>query len=239
MANITKNLGVVAPTVKGDWEATITYNELSIVSHKGATYIAKQQTLGVEPSVSIGWENYWQLLVKSCECAVVQETGTSKTETMSQDATTKELNTKLDTTVFNEKVAEVETQFTTVNTAITTETTERNERDTALQNNIDAEVIARQEAVKVNAEAISNLYGESGSITIAVSSWESSQYKISMTALGDNDAIFLSPSTKADQTALNEAEVFTTTDKSIITFTATKTPTVNITLNYFIARGKA
>lgn len=117
MANITKNLGVVAPTVKGDWEATITYNELSIVSHKGATYIAKQQTIGVEPNVAIGWANYWQLLVKSCECAVVQETGTSKTETMSQKAVTDELNK--------------------VNIAIINETTARETADATLQANID------------------------------------------------------------------------------------------------------
>lgn len=92
MANTTKNLGIVSPVPMGEWVSGIIYQKLNIVRHNGASYLAKQPT-ATEPGVSSSWESYWQLIVKDGigGNSVVQTTGTSLTDVMSQDAVTKQL----------------------------------------------------------------------------------------------------------------------------------------------------
>lgn len=92
MANTTKNLGIVSPVPMGEWVSGIIYQKLNIVRHNGASYLAKQPTT-TEPGVSSSWESYWQLIAKDGigGSSVVQTTGTSLTDVMSQDAVTKQL----------------------------------------------------------------------------------------------------------------------------------------------------
>ena len=92
MANTIKNLGIVSPVPMGEWVSGIIYQKLNIVRHNGASYLAKQPTT-TEPGVSSSWESYWQLIAKDGigGSSVVQTTGTSLTDVMSQDAVTKQL----------------------------------------------------------------------------------------------------------------------------------------------------
>lgn len=92
MANTIKNLGIVSPVPMGEWVSGIIYQKLNIVRHNGASYLAKQPT-ATEPGVSSSWESYWQLIAKDGigGSSVVQTTGTSLTDVMSQDAVTKQL----------------------------------------------------------------------------------------------------------------------------------------------------
>ena len=92
MANTIKNLGIVSPVPMGEWVSGIIYQKLNIVRHNGASYLAKQPT-ATEPGVSSSWESYWQLIAKDGigGSSVVQTTGTSLTNVMSQDAVTKQL----------------------------------------------------------------------------------------------------------------------------------------------------
>ncbi len=62
----TTQIGIVSPVVKGDWNSTVTYNKLNIVTHNGVSFIAYGTVTGiVEPGVTAGWESYWMKLSTS------------------------------------------------------------------------------------------------------------------------------------------------------------------------------
>lgn len=56
-----QSLGIVCPVPAGTWNATTAYQKLNIVRTAHASYIAKQASLNIEPGVTDGWEDYWQL----------------------------------------------------------------------------------------------------------------------------------------------------------------------------------
>lgn len=58
----TKQIGITAPVPAGEWNATTTYNQLNIVTLNYSTYIAKQASIGVQPGVTAGWADYWQVI---------------------------------------------------------------------------------------------------------------------------------------------------------------------------------
>lgn len=84
-------------------------------------------------------------------------------------------------------------------------------------------------------QILGKFYGTSGTVTLTAANWTDGTYTLTVEDMGENDAIHFSPSTKEDKTAL--ADVFVSADGQTVTFTADKTPTADITLNYFIARG--
>lgn len=59
----TQIIGITAPVPMGDWQSGTTYFKLNLVRYNGATYIAKEQNTGVEPTVNAEWQNYWQAVV--------------------------------------------------------------------------------------------------------------------------------------------------------------------------------
>ena len=62
----TTQIGIVSPVVKGEWDSTVTYNKLNIVTHNGVSFIAYGTVTGiVEPGVTAGWESYWMKLSTS------------------------------------------------------------------------------------------------------------------------------------------------------------------------------
>ena len=62
----TTQIGIVSPVVKGEWNSTVTYNKLNIVTHNGVSFIAYGTVTGiVEPGVTAGWESYWMKLSTS------------------------------------------------------------------------------------------------------------------------------------------------------------------------------
>ena len=72
----TEEIGITAPVPKGAWAAWTTYQQLNIVSHNGAAYIAKSENSNVEPGVTNGWDSYWMLLqvsdnIEAADAAVV------------------------------------------------------------------------------------------------------------------------------------------------------------------------
>ena len=85
-----------------------------------------------------------------------------------------------------------------------------------------------------------HIYGVSGVATLTASSWnaETLQYKLTVDALGNADAIFFSPADTASKEKMENANCFVQCEGKIVTFTATEVPTENIALNYFISRGK-
>lgn len=66
MQTQTTQIGIVSPVVKGEWDSTVTYNKLNIVTHNGVSFIAYGTVTGiVEPGVTAGWESYWMKLSTS------------------------------------------------------------------------------------------------------------------------------------------------------------------------------
>lgn len=59
MSNVfTKDLGVVAPVPKGNYNSETYYDKLNIVTYNDSTYIAKQQSIGIIPTNT----DYWQFI---------------------------------------------------------------------------------------------------------------------------------------------------------------------------------
>lgn len=58
----TENLGIVSEVPMGAWNATVQYKKLNTIRYSGATYIALKQNVGVEPTVTLGWQEVWQVI---------------------------------------------------------------------------------------------------------------------------------------------------------------------------------
>ena len=84
---------------------------------------------------------------------------------------------------------------------------------------------------------ISAMAGVSGVVTLLSSSWLSSIYSLSVSNFGENDCIEFGPVSRSDKTALEEANIITTTSGNNILFDAENTPSTDINLIYFITRG--
>lgn len=83
------------------------------------------------------------------------------------------------------------------------------------------------------------IYGVNGEFTVAPSAWTDNAYSIAVSEFGENDAIFISPSTEVDRDALNKAQIFAVASKGKVTFSVKAVPEAAINLKYFITRGKA
>jgi len=79
--------------------------------------------------------------------------------------------------------------------------------------------------------------GANGTATLAAASWSNNTYTLTVSALGANDAIFITPATAADKALMEAADIFITAGTGSVTFTATTTPTSDIAIKYFISRG--
>lgn len=80
--------------------------------------------------------------------------------------------------------------------------------------------------------------GVSGSVTIQAGDWSSGIATKTFSALGNYDLIEFYPTTITDKTNASAADIFVSASGTTVTFTATTTPSVAITFNYFITRGK-
>lgn len=101
----TEEIGITAPVPKGAWAAWTTYQQLNIVSHNGAAYIAKSANSNVEPGVTSGWDSYWMLLQVSDEIEV--------------DDTLSKAGEAADAAVVGDKFAEVDESLGDINDQIT------------------------------------------------------------------------------------------------------------------------
>lgn len=61
MANNTQPIGIVTMVPMGNWNTNTPYQKLNTVRYNGATYIAKKQNQGFEPTVTQGWQEVWQV----------------------------------------------------------------------------------------------------------------------------------------------------------------------------------
>jgi hypothetical protein len=92
--------------------------------------------------------------------------------------------------------------------------------------------------IKLDAVAhASAVQGLNGTLTIPTSNWSDNAYSVEVEDMGENDAIFFTPLTREDKTALEEANVFISTEGNVVTFTCDDMPSTAINLKYFICRG--
>lgn len=58
----TKDLGTVSEVPMGEWNTQTQYKKLNTVRSHNATYIAKKDNAGVEPTITQGWREVWQVV---------------------------------------------------------------------------------------------------------------------------------------------------------------------------------
>ena len=66
MANII--IGKVAPTFKGEWDSTVTYNRLDIVSYNGSSYGCVSDNVNNKIPTN---ETYWKLVASKGDISSV------------------------------------------------------------------------------------------------------------------------------------------------------------------------
>lgn len=59
---LTQGLGTASPVPMGNWNATTPYQKLNIIRYGSASYMAKKQNQGFQPTVTQGWQEVWQVL---------------------------------------------------------------------------------------------------------------------------------------------------------------------------------
>lgn len=98
-------------------------------------------------------------------------------------------------------------------------------------------------ALVFNAKAarkyINNSLADIGSITILSTDWSNDEATKLIAGLGANDIITFYPASATDKANATAADIFVSANGSTVTFTATTTPIVSISFNYYITRGKA
>lgn len=62
---MAQNIGIVCVYPRGAWSGTTAYKKLSLVTYNNAAYVATQDNVGIEPSVSPNWSLYWMLLLNN------------------------------------------------------------------------------------------------------------------------------------------------------------------------------
>lgn len=78
----TKVLGKVSLTLGGNYSDAVSYSRLTMVlAADGKGYVSKQDnTVGIEPAVTAGWENYWQLVTeRGAGITSIQKTASGET----------------------------------------------------------------------------------------------------------------------------------------------------------------
>lgn len=86
-------------------------------------------------------------------------------------------------------------------------------------------------------EFAGHIYGRSGTLTLAVNDWSDGACSLELAELGEKDAVFITPATKADAELMTAAQFFAEADGCTVTFTVQETPSEEINLKYFIVRG--
>lgn len=83
----------------------------------------------------------------------------------------------------------------------------------------------------------SNFQGVSGQITIETTDWSSNIATKIFADFGAYDLITFYPATVSDKENASASDIFVSASSPAVIFTATTTPTADITFNYFITRG--
>ena len=89
--------------------------------------------------------------------------------------------------------------------------------------------------VNVNLNPVIGLIGE---VTISTSDWSETSCTKTFSSLGETDVIFFYPKTLQDKRAMSLCDLFTSTEGNAVTFMVETTPDSDITLKYYIAKGR-
>ena len=68
------NAGRVLILAKGAWSATTNYVQLDMVSHNSVAYLARQASVGVDPSTDVAM-NYWMPFGSAAQIATTSTPG--------------------------------------------------------------------------------------------------------------------------------------------------------------------
>lgn len=74
----TITLGKVSVSPKGAYSSTASYTFLDTVSHNGGAFLCLQNSTGVEPGVSSGWQSYWMVTGQGIKTVEITSPETGK-----------------------------------------------------------------------------------------------------------------------------------------------------------------
>lgn len=82
-----------------------------------------------------------------------------------------------------------------------------------------------------------DVLGKSGSVSLSAQNWVNNVYTLTLSDLGDYDAVFFTPASRDSKTQLENANVLIRSMGQTVTFVAQTAPDADVALDYFISRG--
>lgn len=74
----TITLGKVSVSPKGVYSSTTSYTFLDVVSNAGGAFLCLQNSTGIEPGVTSGWNEYWMEITQGIQNVSITSTETGK-----------------------------------------------------------------------------------------------------------------------------------------------------------------
>lgn len=241
-----QDLGKVAMTFGGNYNASTLYDKLTVVvPSNGNSYVSLvPNVINIEPGVTAGWQNYWQVLsmrgLRGSGIDRIAKTSTSGTiDTYTiyyQDGSTWTYTVSngegIKSIVKTGTNANIDTYTITFGNDQSATFTVTNARELATGGTV-GQVLTKKSSTNYDAEwkdiAIS------GSVTLAVSSWSSSNVQtVSAPGVTSNNNVIVAPA-YASQWIYNLSGVGASAQSSgKLTFSARTKPTTNLTVNYLV-----
>ena len=208
-----QELGIVAMEPMGEYDATVKYEKLNIVTYNGSTYCALGDTLGNEPTN----EEYWQLIAKKGDKGDTYLLTEEDKENIKNEITE---NANSD---FNKNVEEKTTAF---DNHVTEKTSSFDTNSVNKTNEFNANATSKLEEYNTNANTRINEYNANadGLMTIAVDArneLERVKNDVLETGEASGNYLTLNDSTMAEYQELEVegvCEQLTTTGKNKIGF---------------------
>ena len=240
-----QDLGKVAMTFGGDYNASTLYDKLTVVvPSDGNSYVSTvSNVINVEPGVTTGWENYWQILsmrgLRGSGIDRIAKTGTSGTiDTYTiyyQDGSTWTYTVSngegIKSIVKTGTNANVDTYTITFGNNQQATFTVTNARELATGGTI-GQVLTKKSETDFDAEwrdiAIS------GTVILTSSGWSSNNQTVTASGVTTENLVIVAPA-YASQWVYNLSGVGASAQgNGTLTFSARTTPTTDLTVNYMV-----
>lgn len=240
-----QDLGKVAMTFGGNYNASTLYDKLTVVvPSDGNSYVSTvANVINVEPGVTTGWENYWQILSMRGlrgngidRIAKTSTSGTKDTYTIYyQDGSTWTYTVSngegIKSIVKTSTVDNIDVYTITFGNNQTATFTVTNARELAT-GGTPGQVLTKKSTTDFDAEWKS--IAQTGAVSLSDSGWANNSQTVQVPGVTPNNILIISPA-YSSQWAYNLAGVGAAAQgNGTITFNARTQPTVNLLVNVMI-----
>ena len=103
--------------------------------------------------------------------------------------------------------------------------------------NAEVNIDQKYRTIGINVD-LNPVIGLIGEVTILTSDWSETSCTKTFSSLGETDAIFFYPKTLQDKRVMSLCDLFTSAEGNEVTFVVEAVPDSDITLKYYIAKGR-